>query len=187
MKNYHPILVAAILMAGLLIGQAVAKPLVLNWDDLVPGEGKGITLSVPEKGAVIGALKREEFREYSTEEFEEFVALLEAQRLYQPQGSSIRTDLDGKTVRIAGYITPVEIDGENVTGFLLVPYLGACIHVPSPPGNQIVFVSKVKNLTLDDIYDPVWVSGKLQAKPLTTILADVGYRIEGAKIKPYKE
>jgi hypothetical protein len=187
MKNYHPVLVAVILIVGVFLGQAVARPLVLGWDDLVPAKGKGMNLSVPKNGPIIGALKREEFSEFSKEEFEAFASELEAPRLYQPQGSSIRTDLNGKTVRIAGYITPVEIDGVHVTGFLLVPYVGACIHVPSPPGNQIIYVSKVKGLTLDEIDDPVWVTGKLQAKPLTTILADVGYRIISAKIAPYKE
>jgi hypothetical protein len=186
MKNAYHIPVPALFMMVFFIGQAFAEPLELNWDDLRPEEGKGIMLSVPQGRNVIGALKREEFSDFTTQEFEDVVNMLEEQRLYQPSGGSIRTDLDGKNIRIAGYITPVEIDGEHVTGFLLVPYLGACIHVPSPPGNQIIYVSDVDGLTIDETYNPVWVIGTLQAKPLATVLANVGYRIEGADVSPYK-
>lgn len=43
------------------------------------------------------------------------------------------SELDGKTVRIPGYALPLEHDGTAVTEMLLVPYVGACIHVPPPP------------------------------------------------------
>ena len=186
MKKYHAFVFATLLIVAITGRQAFAKSLLLDWDDLRPAVGEGIALSLPQNGNIVGALQREKYSDYSDQEFKNAVSMLEEQRLYQPDGGSIRTDLDGKTIRIAGYITPVEIEGENVTGFLLVPYLGACVHVPSPPGNQIIYVSKVDGLTFDGIYDPVWITGTLQAKPLTTVLANVGYRIEGAKIEPYE-
>src|SRR5262245_34117470 len=34
--------------------------------------------------------------------------------------------------RVAGYMVPLEDELEEVTEFLLVPYAGACIHVPPP-------------------------------------------------------
>ena len=48
--------------------------------------------------------------------------------------------LDGKLVKIPGYMVPLEDDSEVVSEFLLVPYVGACIHTPPPPPNQIVQV-----------------------------------------------
>jgi hypothetical protein len=42
--------------------------------------------------------------------------------------------------RVPGYMIPLEDNLEEVTEFLLVPYPGACIHVPPPPPNQIVHV-----------------------------------------------
>jgi hypothetical protein len=49
--------------------------------------------------------------------------------------------LDGTKVRIPGYIVPLEADDQGrLTEFFLVPFLGACIHVPPPPPNQIVYV-----------------------------------------------
>ncbi len=190
-KWYTYTQVSGFVLALLLIlitqsGSLAAEPITLEWENLVPEKGKGVAFSVPAKGRTIGALQRKDF-DGNDEEYKALINDLQAQRYNQPQGGSIRTDLDGKTVRIPGYITPIEIDGENVTEFLLVPYVGACIHVPSPPGNQIVYVSKVKGLNIEQIYEPVWITGKLRAKPLATIYADVGYRIDGGKVEPYKQ
>ena len=41
-------------------------------------------------------------------------------------------NLDGKSVRIPGYVLPLEFEDTGVTAFLLVPYVGACIHAPPP-------------------------------------------------------
>ena len=48
--------------------------------------------------------------------------------------------LDGRDVEIPGYALPLEYAGTEISEFLLVPYVGACIHVPPPPPNQIVHV-----------------------------------------------
>ncbi len=104
----------------------------------------------------------------------------------QPPGVSIREDLDGKVVRIAGFVTPLGFSGTNISEFLLVPFVGACIHVPPPPANQIVYVADVKNYRPSGgLLYPVWVTGKLSAMPLDTDLANVGYQIHDAKVEPY--
>lgn len=177
---------SAMLFASIMMGFAQAETLTLDWDDLIPKKGKGTVLSIPGNSPTIGTPKREDF-EGNDEEYAEMLDIYESQRYMQPQGSYIRSDLNGKSVRIPGFITPLEIDGENVVEFLLVPYVGACIHVPSPPGNQIIYVSKIKGISLEKMYDPIWITGKLKAKPLTTILADVGYHMENVKIEPYTE
>ena len=48
-------------------------------------------------------------------------------------------ELDGKRVKIPAYVTPLEFDGQTkMSEFLLVPYVGACLHTcllytsPSP-------------------------------------------------------
>jgi hypothetical protein len=48
--------------------------------------------------------------------------------------------LDGKNVRIPGFMVPLEDNSQAVTEFLLVPSPQACIHVPPPPPNQMVLV-----------------------------------------------
>jgi hypothetical protein len=104
----------------------------------------------------------------------------------QPPGVDIRADLDGKVVKIAGFVTPLGFNGTRISEFLLVPFVGACIHVPPPPANQIVYVSDLGGYAPNGgLLYPVWVTGKLKAMPLDTDLANVGYQIEGAKVEPY--
>lgn len=51
------------------------------------------------------------------------------------------TALDGESIRIAGYLVPLEYNEKKlISEFLLVPYYGACIHTPPPPANQIIHV-----------------------------------------------
>ena len=111
--------------------------------------------------------------------------------------TSVVQELDGKRVRIAGYLLPLEVAGANVTEFLLVPYVGACIHVPPPPPNQIVYVKVTKNAGYDGKgrFEPVWVTGVLSAKSMVKDLflvdgsagIDIGYSMQADRIEPYKE
>ena len=91
--------------------------------------------------------------------------------------------LDGQNIRLPGYIVPLEVgeDGRT-TEFLLVPYFGACIHVPPPPSNQIVHVKSEVGVKLDELYQPYWIEGTLQVKASSSELADAGYQMEADKI-----
>ncbi len=95
-------------------------------------------------------------------------------------------DYDGKTVRLPGYIVPLDYDGTGTKEFLLVPYVGACIHVPPPPANQLVFVSAEKPYEFKYMFEPVYVTGEFNASTLSTDLADVGYSMAANKIEPYE-
>lgn len=111
--------------------------------------------------------------------------------------TSIVEALNGQLVRIPGYILPLEVSGTKVTEFLLVPSVGACIHVPPPPPNQIIYVKTEKNegYTSDKLYEPVWVTGVIAAKSLVKDLflvdgttgINIGYTMQANKIEPYKQ
>ncbi len=96
--------------------------------------------------------------------------------------------LDGKMVKIPGYMVPLEDDSEIVSEFLLVPYVGACIHTPPPPPNQIVQVkmNSQKKVKMS-FWDPVWVHGKLQIATVKSPYGDVGFQLTGMVIEPYKD
>src|SRR3990167_1621407 len=95
--------------------------------------------------------------------------------------------LDGQHIRLPGYIVPLEVSEEGrTTEFLLVPYFGACIHVPPPPSNQIVHVKSEVGVKLDELYQPYWIEGALQVKASTSELADAGYQMEAQKIYMYE-
>ncbi|OOG80429.1 hypothetical protein B0E42_27180 [Pseudomonas sp. A25(2017)] len=103
-----------------------------------------------------------------------------------PNAPVVKT-LDGQQIRLPGYIVPLEVSEEGrTTDFLLVPYFGACIHVPPPPSNQIVHVKSEVGVKLDELYQPYWVEGPMQVKPSTSELADAGYQMEAEKIYVYE-
>lgn len=107
----------------------------------------------------------------------------------------VNNDLAGKDVRIAGYLLPLEFSETGDTDFLLVPYVGACVHVPPPPPNQIVFVRLAEKFIAKDLFTPVWVQGPLKTKQSSKALTlidgtrdvSIGYHIDGAKVEVYKE
>jgi hypothetical protein len=95
--------------------------------------------------------------------------------------------LDGQEVKLPGYIVPLDVTEEGrVTEFLLVPYFGACIHVPPPPSNQIVHVKSELGVLLDALHQPFWIEGPLQVKASSSELAEAGYQMDASKIYPYE-
>jgi hypothetical protein len=94
-------------------------------------------------------------------------------------------ELDNLQVKVAGYVVPIEMSGESVSEFLLVPYFGACIHMPPPPANQIIHVVMARPAKDLKAMHVVWASGKMSSRRFDSAMGVSGYRIEGASIEPY--
>ncbi len=94
--------------------------------------------------------------------------------------------LDKQLVKIPGFVVPLEGDSDSVTEFLLVPYFGACVHVPPPPSNQIVYVKFETGVPLDNLYDAVWVTGTLSTKGWSGDIASVGYSMTGQAVELFE-
>ena len=77
-------------------------------------------------------------------------------------GETLSLNLQDKTIQLAGYALPVDRDGDLVYQFLLVPWTGACSHMPTPPPNQIVLVTPAKPYRMAQAYEPVSVTGVLK-------------------------
>ena len=97
-------------------------------------------------------------------------------------------EMDGQRIRIPGFVVPLEF-GENkkVTQFFLVPYFGACIHVPPPPPNQIIFVTSKKGLAIKELYDPLWISGIITTSRIENDVALAAYKMEMEFSEIYEE
>ena len=100
---------------------------------------------------------------------------------------NVRKDLDGKRVRLPGFVVPLEGDENTVTEFFLVPYFGACIHVPAPPPNQIIYVKYPQGAPIDDLWGAVWLEGVIKTETMSNDLATVGYSMDGLKIEVYED
>ncbi|MGE4073513.1 MAG: DUF3299 domain-containing protein [Lysobacterales bacterium] len=92
-------------------------------------------------------------------------------------------ELDGSQVRIAGYIVPVEVDSDNqMSEFFIVPYFGACIHVPPPPPNQIILARLAKPIPVTEIYDAYWIEGTLNVETIKNDIAASAYTLSATKV-----
>lgn len=99
----------------------------------------------------------------------------------------VRPELNGSKVKIPGFVIPLEGDENTVTEFLLVPYFGACIHVPPPPPNQIIYVKLPDGAPVQELWDIVYVVGTLKTEPVSVELAESGYTLQGDTIEPYDD
>jgi hypothetical protein len=114
---------------------------------------------------------------------------------HRAAAEAVNPALDGKVVRMPGYVLPLEFSGKQVSEFLLVPWVGACIHTPPPAPNQIVHVRPAKPVDIDGAFASVWVTGRMVAKPVKKSVfltdgsseIDVGYSLSASRVEPYKQ
>lgn len=104
----------------------------------------------------------------------------------QPQSNGVRTDWNGLVVSLPGFIVPIDYSGTGVTAFILVPYVGACVHVPPPPANQLVFVTTSKPYENSGLFEAVTVVGMFGTASMSTQLADISYALSADFIEPYR-
>lgn len=98
----------------------------------------------------------------------------------------VHTAMVGQTVRLPGFVVPLEERPEGLKEFLLVPYFGACIHSPPPPANQIVHVTVDKPVRFRSM-DTVWISGPLAADRVDSFMGVAGYRMKATAVTRYTE
>ncbi|MGF1553503.1 MAG: DUF3299 domain-containing protein [Paracoccaceae bacterium] len=154
--------------SALAIGRAraAAEPIELAWEDLIPGGRDPM---------------RQTFQDLGLNDAGKLLGLVDEQSL-----AAVTRAYDGKRVRLPGYMVPMGYDGTGVSDFLLVPYVGACIHVPPPPPNQIVMVTATAPYEVSGYFEPIWVTGTMQTQSVETELAEVGYVIADGEVAPYE-
>ena len=151
-----------------------------DWLDLMPEEDRIALENMPEiehQGAELNA------------DFGAVGGLKQGQGLPEVMYSAKTVpEMDGRTIRLAGYPVPLNTDAKGrVIELFLVPYPGACIHVPPPPPNQIVLVRYPQGIAIEDIYEPIEVTGPLTIEPVSNDLADAAYAIGATKISVLDE
>ncbi len=149
----------------------------INWDDLIPND----FAPAANPFESMSQAEIDKLMDGSAESNEE-MDRLRAAYSYAP----VVEELDGKRVKIAAYITPLEYNEQSLMSeFLLVPYVGACMHVPPPPANQVVHAKSLEAVKFTSMYDPVWAVGTIRAETVTSELAESGYKLEVEEVLPY--
>jgi hypothetical protein len=103
------------------------------------------------------------------------------------QQTSPARALNGKKVAIPGFMVPLEDDADQVTEFILVPFAGACIHVPPPPPNQMVYVKLAHMKAKMAFSEPIMVTGTLHVATVQSPYGDISYDMDGDTVKPYEQ
>ena len=106
----------------------------------------------------------------------------------QQQASfAVNPALEGERIRLPGFIVPLEVDAAGkITEFLLVPYVGACIHVPPPPPNQIVYVRIRPAMAPASEYAAFWITGQIKVATSRSTLAATAYTLQADRVDPYQ-
>jgi hypothetical protein len=149
----------------------------LIWEDLIPND-----FIQPENP--LSTMSQEEIDKLmdGSEESEVELEKLKEAFYYAP----VVDELDGKRVKLPAYITPLEYnENQMMNEFLLVPYVGACMHTPPPPANQVVHAKTVEAIENRSMYEAVWAIGILRAKTSQSELAEAGYQLEVEEVMPY--
>ena len=113
----------------------------------------------------------------------------EKQDLYQQAlvSTNVIDEFDQQKIRMPGFIVPLEFNEDSVvTTFFLVPFFGACTHEPPPPPNQIIYSEYEPGKKIDNIYDPVWITGVIHTKTQTNDLATSAYSMVVDSVLPYQ-
>lgn len=148
----------------------------IEWADLIPPGFSGAEISARFDKRIAAVTP-------GSPEADEIYAELQAEYSNPP----INPELAGDEIQLAGFVAPLTYQEDLVTEFLLVPYFGACIHVPPPPVNQTVMVTLEdgQGLSIDEAGGAVWVTGTLAIEGAETDLATAGYSITSAQTGVY--
>jgi hypothetical protein len=161
---------AALLAGASLLRPAAATqqhPRTVDWDELLPPAERGSSAPPPVP-----------VHDYLGEKGPPMV---------QTGSFAANRGLHDRHLRIPGFIVPlVPHQAPQVSEFFLVPYYGACIHVPPPPPNQIVHVSFARPRRIATIYDAYWVSGLVQVARKATRMATAVYAMAGSDLSVYR-
>jgi uncharacterized protein len=100
----------------------------------------------------------------------------------------VNSKLSETKVKLPGFVVPLVVNDNGVVSeFFLVPYFGACIHVPPPPPNQIVYVKLAGGgIRPGPSEDAVWVTGILHTQTNGNSLAKAAYTLDASRVEPYQ-
>ncbi len=180
------------LMGAIALGRPARadQPLKLTWADLIPprvpmpGAPTRPAVAEGEVDIMEFALRDGPLDDNHADPREPEGRWMSRPRRNPRPPAAVVDSLNGRRVTIGGYVVPLDLEARTVKELLLVPFVGACVHVPPPPANQVVHVIAQRAFQIRDLFDPVWVTGKLSVVSSTTELADAGYRLDAEAVEP---
>lgn len=158
----------------------------IEWTDLIPKEDLEALLNPPEylqnieDGSEADKIDGQIKAKQPTQTDDRYQLALASQ--------TIKPEYNNRAVRIPGFIVPLEFNSaQTITTFFLVPFFGACLHMPPPPPNQIIYAEYEPGIKLEALYDPFWVQGTLSTTLMENHTATAAYTMTADSISPYED
>ena len=158
----------------------------IDWTELMPAEDLSALLNRPAflddiaDGSAQDSLDSFQQRQLEDEQAQQYQAALSSTRVIQ--------GFDGKAIRIPGFIVPLaQNEDKEVTRFFIVPYFGACLHMPPPPPNQILYVESELGIALENLYDPYWFEGVVSIEQKVDAIGTSAYSLSLDNYALYEE
>ena len=180
------------LIAALLISFGALNPILaadyeeIDWVALMPEDDLSALLNRPEfLNDIADGSAADSIDDFASRQLEDE----QAQRYQQALVSTrVIEAFDGKAIRIPGFIVPLEQnDEQKATAFFVVPYFGACLHMPPPPPNQILYVEYKEGIAVENLYDPYWFEGTVKIDNHESALGTSAYSLVLDSFALYEE
>ena len=158
----------------------------VEWADLIPPEVLEILLNPP---SYIAEIEDGSAEDQITSQMKNTLAEEEEDAYRRALASTdVNPSMDGQKIRIPGFVVPLEFDEEqSVSQFFLVPYFGACLHMPPPPPNQIILVDAPEGVQMSALYEPFWLEGEVSTVVTENDMAKSAYAMQLHQLSPYSE
>lgn len=165
-------ILSALFLAAVMAGSTTAAPPVaqsgyqlMKWADLLPADWNS--------QAILRKFDLNSIQDLDDKDprARKFIARMRVELDKAPANPA----LDGRKVRLHGFVVLLEGTPDAIYEFLLVPWQGACIHTPPPAANQLVHVISKKPLHGVDLNYPVYVFGDLTVQGSKTGFGHAGY------------
>lgn len=158
----------------------------IGWTDLIPPDVLEILMNPP---SYLSEIEDGSVEDQITGQIKSSIAAASDDAYQQALASTeVMAEMDGAKVRLPGFIVPLEFDDDlTVTQFYLVPYFGACLHMPPPPPNQIVLVDFPEGMPVMELYAPFWILGEMSTTLQESEMATAAYSMMMADFEPYSE
>ena len=158
----------------------------VEWADLIPPEVLEILLNPP---SYIAEIEDGSAEDQITSQMKNTLADEEEDAYRRALASTdVNPAMDGQQIRIPGFVVPLEFDeDQTISQFFLVPYFGACLHMPPPPPNQIILVDAPEGVQMSALYEPFWLEGEVSTVVTENDMAKSAYAMQLHKLSPYSE
>lgn len=171
---------------GALSAEEKSAFTTVEWADLIPPEVLEILLNPP---SYIAEIEDGSAEDQITSQMKNTLAEEEEDAYRRALASTdVNPSMDGQKIRIPGFVVPLEFDEEQtISQFFLVPYFGACLHMPPPPPNQIILVDAPEGVQMSALYEPFWLEGEVSTVIAENDMAKSAYAMQLHKLSPYSE